>query len=149
MTMPPPFIQGGLWHGATEALQEAVKQADRDPGPRLTRGRRREAQARPRGQMAAGGVAMPHLPQEELPGRDRRQHAVAPCGVPELPAHGQHGVGLQRRGPLAGNPLPDGGDVWNHRVTSSTMGLLTLIRIEDAWTILTSGRSQAIEHECG
>src|SRR5687768_1752529 len=82
--------------------------------------------------MTAGGVAMQNLPQEELHGRDRRQHAVAPCGIPDLTAYGEDSFGLQQYGPLAGEALQDGVDVWNHLVTSSTMGVLPPIHIGDA-----------------
>ncbi len=47
------------------------------------------------GQMTAGGVAMQNLQQEELHGGDRREHAIAPGGIPDLTAHGQEGFGLQ------------------------------------------------------
>jgi hypothetical protein len=77
------------------------------------------------GQMAAGRVAMQTLSPEELHGRDRRQHAVVPGSIPDRPAHRQHGFGLQEHGPLAGQALQDGGDVWNHLVASSTMGVVT------------------------
>jgi hypothetical protein len=76
MTMPQPVIQGGLLHGAAEALQEEVNEAYRESGAGLTVCRRRDPQARQMGQMAAGRVAMQNLPQEELHGRDRRQHAA-------------------------------------------------------------------------
>jgi len=70
------------------------------------------------GQMTASGVAMENLQEEELHGRDRYEHAVAPCGVPDLTAHGQDGVGLQQGSPLRGEALKDGGDVWDHLATS-------------------------------
>ena len=66
MAMPPPFVQGGALHRAAEALQEEVKEAQREFGAGLTVGRRTEPQARQMGQMAAGGVAMQNLQQEEL-----------------------------------------------------------------------------------
>jgi len=107
MTVPPSFMQGGSLHGTAEALQEEVKKADRESGPGLTGGRRREAHARPMGPMAAGGVAVQHLSPEARQGRDRRQHAVAPGGRPDRPAHGRHGAGLAvtwptRRSTVAG-----------------------------------------------
>ena len=40
--MPPRFVHGGMLHSATETLEEAVKEAQRELGPRLTVGRRRE-----------------------------------------------------------------------------------------------------------
>ena len=42
MTMPPPVVQGGLLHGAVEALQEEVKETPWESGASLTVGRRRE-----------------------------------------------------------------------------------------------------------
>jgi hypothetical protein len=96
MPMPPPFIQGGSLHGAAEALPEAVKAAPRESGAGLTGGRRREAPPRQMGQMAAGGVALQHLEQEERHGGDRREDAVAPGGIPALTAHG-HDSRLHRR----------------------------------------------------
>src|SRR4030095_8537264 len=71
VAMPSPFVQGGLLHRAAEALQEEGKKAQRESGAGLTVGRRTEPQARQMGQMAAGGVAMQNLPQEELDGGDR------------------------------------------------------------------------------
>ena len=82
--MPPPFVQGGSLHRAAEALEEEVKEAQREFGARLTVGRRTEPQARQMGQMTAGGVAMQNLQQEELDGGDRREHTVAPRGIPDL-----------------------------------------------------------------
>jgi hypothetical protein len=38
---------------------------------------------------------MQNMQQEELHGRDRREHAVALGGIPDLSAHGQNGFGLQ------------------------------------------------------
>ena len=40
MAMPPPVVQGGSLHGAAEALQEEVKEAQRESGAGLTVGRR-------------------------------------------------------------------------------------------------------------
>jgi hypothetical protein len=42
MPMPPPFVQGGVLHGAAKTLEEAVKDAQRECGPRVTVGGRRE-----------------------------------------------------------------------------------------------------------
>src|SRR5919198_3394595 len=89
MAMPPPFVQGGSLHGATETLEEESEEVPREFGTRLTGGRRREPQARQMRQMTAGGVAMQDLQQEELHGSDRREHTVAPCGLPDLTAHGE------------------------------------------------------------
>jgi hypothetical protein len=149
MPVPLPFVHGRPLHGTAEALQEEIKEAPWESGPGLTVGGRREAQARQMGQMAAGGVAMQDLQQEELHGRDRRQHAVAPGGIPNLTAHGQNGFGLQQHGPLASEALQDRGDVWNHLVTSSTIGVLPPIHTGDVWRIPTTIRSHAIEHVCG
>ena len=52
--------------------------------------------------MAARGVPVQNLPQEELHGRDRREQAIAPSGVPNFPAHCLDGFGWQQHGPLAG-----------------------------------------------
>src|SRR5215475_2434742 len=80
MAMPPPFVQGRLLHRAAETLEKESEEAQREFGPRLTVGRRREPQARQMGPMTAGRVAMQNLQQEEVYGGDRREHAVAPCG---------------------------------------------------------------------
>src|SRR5215475_15798391 len=84
MTMPPPCVHGGALHGAAEALEEAGKEADRESGAGLTGGRRREPSSRQLGQMAASGVTMQHLQQEELHSGDGREHAVAPGGIASL-----------------------------------------------------------------
>jgi hypothetical protein len=125
MAMPPPFVPGGSLHGAAETLEEASEAAQRECGKRLTGCRRRAPQARPMGQMTAGGVAMQHLPQEALHSGDRRAHAVAPCGRPALPAHRQHGFGWPQQGPFAWEELQDGGPGRDQPVTSSTRGALT------------------------
>src|SRR5512132_2908843 len=138
MTMPPPFVQGRLLHRAAETLEKESEEAQREFGPRLTVGRRREPQARQMGQMTAGGVAMQNLQQEEVYGGDRREHAVAPCGIPDLTAHRQNGFGLQQHGPLTGEALQDGSHGRNHLVTSSMMGTLTPIHTGDARRIPTS-----------
>jgi hypothetical protein len=70
MALPPPFVQGGSLHRAAEALEQKVKEAQRESGTRLTGGRRTAPQARQMGQMTAGRVTMQHLPQEELHGGD-------------------------------------------------------------------------------
>jgi hypothetical protein len=36
MAMPPPFVQGGALHGAAEALEQQVKEAQREFGTSLT-----------------------------------------------------------------------------------------------------------------
>src|SRR5512132_245250 len=138
MAMPPPVVQGGSRHGATETVEEEREEAPREFGTRLTVGRRREPQARPMGQMTAGGVAMQHLPQEEVYGGDRREHAVAPGGILDLTTHRQHGFGLQQYGPLTCEALQDGSHGRDHLVTSSTMGALTPIHTGDARRIPTS-----------
>jgi hypothetical protein len=94
MPVPLPFIQGRPRHRAAEALQEAGKEASREPSTGLAVGRRTEPQARQMGQMAAGRVAVQHLQQEEVHGGDGREDAVAPAGIPNLAAHRQDGVGL-------------------------------------------------------
>jgi hypothetical protein len=63
------------------------------------------------GEMTPGGMAMQNLQQEELYRSDRREHAVAPGGLPDLTAHRQDGFGWQQDGPLAGEALQDRGDV--------------------------------------
>src|SRR6266511_3877540 len=124
MTMPPPFVHGGSLHRAAEALQEEVKEAQWESSASLTVRRRTEPQARQMGQMTAGGVAIQNLQQEELHGRDRREHAVAPPGIADLATHRENSFGLQQRGPLACKSLQYGGDTWDHGVTSCTMGVL-------------------------
>jgi hypothetical protein len=42
MAMPPPVVHSGSLDGAAEALQEEVKEAERESGPGLTVGRRAE-----------------------------------------------------------------------------------------------------------
>jgi hypothetical protein len=138
MAMPPPVVQGGLLHGATETLEEESEEAQREFSTRLTVGRRCEPQARQMGQMTAGGVAMQHLQQEEVYGGDRREHAVAPGGIPDLTAHRQNGFGLQQHGPLTCEALQDGSHGRDHLVTSSTMGALIPIHTGDARRIPTS-----------
>ena len=61
MPMPPPVVRGGSLHSGSEALEEVVKEAQREFGPCLTVGGRRESQSRQMGQMAAGGVPMQNL----------------------------------------------------------------------------------------
>src|ERR671923_431176 len=97
--------------------------------------------------MATGGVAVQNVSQEELYGGDGREQTVAPRGIPDLPAHGQNGVGLQPRGPLACKPLQDGGDTRDHGITSWTIGVLMPIHTGDVWRSPTStsppGRDRA------
>ena len=61
MALPPPFVQGGSLHGATEALEEDGEEVEREFGTRVTVCRRTAPQARQMGQMTAGGVAMQNL----------------------------------------------------------------------------------------
>jgi hypothetical protein len=42
MALPPPVVQGRSLHGVVEALQEEVKETDRESGAGLTVGRRCE-----------------------------------------------------------------------------------------------------------
>jgi hypothetical protein len=81
MTRPPPLGQGGSRYRTAEALQQERKEGQWKCGAGVTVRRRAEPQARERGHMAAGGVAVPHLSQEERHGGDRREHAVAPPGI--------------------------------------------------------------------
>jgi hypothetical protein len=74
--------------------------------------------------MAASGVTMQNLPQEELHSGDWREHAVAPPGIADLATGCENRFGLPPRGPLACQALQDGGDVRNPLVTSSMMGAL-------------------------
>jgi hypothetical protein len=138
MTMPPPFVQGRRLHRAAEPLEQASEEAQREFGPRVTVGRRREPPARQMGPMTAGGVAMQHLQEAAVDGGDRREHAVAPCGIPELTAHRQKGFGLQPHGPLTGEAWQDGRHGRDHWVTSAMMGTLTPIHTGDARRIPTS-----------
>ena len=124
MTMPPPFVQGGSLHGAAEALEEEGEEAQREFGTGLTVGRRTEPQARQMGQMAAGGVAMQNLQQEELDGGDRREHPVAPCDIPHLAARGEDGFGLQQgMAHSRREALEDGSNIRDHGVTSCMRGI--------------------------
>jgi hypothetical protein len=63
MTMPPPFIPSGSRHGAAEMFEEAIKEAPREAGTRVTVGCRREPSAR---QIMMGGL--PPYIQEMLAG---------------------------------------------------------------------------------
>jgi hypothetical protein len=45
VALPPSFVQGGALHGAAEALEQQVKEAQREFGTSLTVGRRTEPQA--------------------------------------------------------------------------------------------------------
>jgi len=132
MALPPPFVPGGVLHRAAAALQEEVKKAPRKSGAGLTGGRRTAPPARQMGPMAAGGVAMQHRQQEYLDGGDRREHTVAPCRLPDLATHGEHGIRLQPRRPLACKPLKDRGETRDHGVTSWTIGVLMPIHTGDA-----------------
>ena len=147
MAMPPPFVQGRPLHRAAETLEEESEEAQRESGASLTVGRRTEPQARQMGQMTAGGVAMKDLQQEELHGGDGREHAVTPCGIPDLTAHRQDGFGLQQHGPLAGEALQDRGDVRDHLMTSCTIRMFLPIHTGDAWGIPPSTRPHGREHE--
>jgi hypothetical protein len=102
MTMPPAITRDAGLDRACEALAEEGKDAEREFGAGVTVGRCAEAQARQMGPMTAGGVAMENWAQEELCGGDWGEQAVAPGGIPNLPADGQHGFGLQQQGPLPG-----------------------------------------------
>jgi hypothetical protein len=75
---------------------------------------------------------MQNLEQEELHGGDWREHAVAPCGIPDLPAYRQDGFGLQQHGPLAGEALQDRRDVRNHLMTSCTIRMFLPIHTGNA-----------------
>jgi hypothetical protein len=77
-------------------------------------------------------MAVQNLQEEELDRGDRREHAVAPWGIPDLPAHRKHSVGLQQHSPLAGEALHDSGHVRDHLVTSSMMGVLPPLHTGDA-----------------
>jgi hypothetical protein len=79
---------------------------------------------------------MQNLSQEELHGRDRCQHTVAPGGIPDLTAHSQDGFRLQQQGLLAGEALQDRGDVRNHLVTSCTICMCIPIYTGAAWWLL-------------
>jgi hypothetical protein len=94
MPRPPPVIHGGALHRAAEALEQKVKEVQREFGTSLTGGRRREPSARQMGQMTAGGVAVQNLPQEELHHGHGREHAVAPPGIAHLATHREHGFRL-------------------------------------------------------
>jgi hypothetical protein len=72
--------------------------------------------------MATGGMAVQKRPQEARHGGDRREHAVAPPGLPHLTPPGEDGFGLPQRGPLSGTTLEDGGETRDHGATSCTIG---------------------------
>jgi hypothetical protein len=148
MPMPPAVVHGGALHGAAEALQEAVKDAPRESRAGLTIGRRGEPQARQMGQMTAGRVALQHLQEEYVDGGDRREPAIAPGGLADLTAHGQHSVGLQPRGPLAGEALQSRGDSRTHRMPPWTIGMLIPIHTGEAGRPPPSTRSRAIHQAC-
>src|SRR5215510_8694745 len=75
------------------------------------------------GQMAAGGVTMQDLQQEELHGGDGREDAVAPPGIADLATGCENRFGLQQRGPLACQALQDGSDVRTHQASPVCMGV--------------------------
>jgi hypothetical protein len=131
MALPPPFVQSGSLHGAAEALEQKVKDAQRESGMRLTGGRRTAPQARQMGQMTAGRVTVQHLRQEELHGGDWREHTVAPGGIPDLTAYRQEGFGWQPHGPLASETWQDRRDVRNHLMTSCTIRMFLPIPTGD------------------
>jgi hypothetical protein len=122
MTMPPPFVQGGALHGAAEALSEEVKEAYRESGAGLTVGRRREPSARQMGQMAASGVTMQNLPQEELHSGDWREHAVAPGGIASRLARADDRFWWQLGRPRCCESAKHGGDTGYHRSPSCKGG---------------------------
>ena len=74
MPMPPPVVRGGSLHSGSEALEEVVKEAQREFGTCLTVGCRRESQSRQMGQMAAGGVAV----QDGFPEESEKFCTLAP-----------------------------------------------------------------------
>jgi hypothetical protein len=74
------------------------------------------------GQMTAGGVAMQNLSQEELHGRDRRQHAVAPGGIASRLTRADDGFRLQQSRPLCFESAKHGSDTGYHRSTSCMCG---------------------------
>jgi hypothetical protein len=121
MAPPPPVVHGGPLHRAPETLEEEGEEGPRESGTRLTIGRRTAPQARQVGQMAAGGVTVQHLQEEELHGDDWREHAVTPCGIPDLATPREDGVGLQPRGPLTRDAWQDGGDAWDSPASPHAM----------------------------
>jgi hypothetical protein len=68
--------------------------------------------------MAARGVAVQNLEQEELDRSDGRQHAVSPCSVAGLLARGDDGFRLQLSGPLRFESFEHGSDAGDHPFTS-------------------------------
>jgi hypothetical protein len=146
MAMPPSFVQGGSLHRAAEVLQEEVQEAPRESGAGLTVCRRTAPQARQMGQMAAGGVAMEKLSQAERHRGNRREHAIAPGGIPDLTAQGKDRFGLQQRGPRTGEAWQHGRDIRNHRMTSCTIRMFIPIHTGDAWRLPASARAQVIHH---
>jgi hypothetical protein len=69
-------------------------------GAGLTVGRGAESSARQMRHMAARGMAVENLSQEELQGGHGRQHAVAPGGIASLAAYRQNRVRLELGCPL-------------------------------------------------
>src|SRR5688572_15659457 len=98
-------------------------------------------------QMAARGVPVQDLQQEELHGGDGREHAVAPPGIADLATDGENGVRLQQRRPLTCKPLKDAGNIRDHGGTSWTIGVLMPIHTGGAWSMPTSTRPHGREHE--
>jgi hypothetical protein len=82
--------------------------------------------------MAAGGLAVPHLSQDERPGGHRREHAGAPPGRAALAPSGETRVGGQPCGPLAGPAWQEGGAGRNQLGTSSLGGALTPLQTGEA-----------------
>jgi hypothetical protein len=68
--------------------------------------------------MAARGVAVQHLSEEELDGGNGRQHAGAPGGIASLSAHRHNRVRLEVGCPLCFQSRQHGSDTRYHPSTS-------------------------------
>ena len=143
---PAPSTTHGRWPCPWPSSPAEGKAAQRAPGAGVPGGRRPAPHTRQRGPLAAGGVAMATLSQEERQRAARRAPASAPGGLPALTAPRQHGGGVPQQGPRACDAWQNRGEMRNHRLTSGTISLGRPIQTDDAWRLPTSARSQAITH---
>src|SRR6516165_3188121 len=93
--------------------QQVVVDAQRQPLARLARGAVGEGPAAEMNDVAAGGVAVEDLEQEEVDGPDWVEEALAP-GVALAAAGVLDGLGGQMSGVVWSQALQDGQDAWRH-----------------------------------
>jgi hypothetical protein len=82
-------------HRRAEECEQEPNEGEGEVRAGLTVGRDAESQTRQMRQMAARGMAVQQLEQEELDGGHRRQHAVAPGGIASLLARRRNCVRLE------------------------------------------------------